>query len=381
MRERINRLAKGIIDMEVPTIAIQPESLDHVEIDAGGLEKKELYITSQNGLHIKGLAYSSNPRVRVLSASFGGLRNHVMYEIDSEYLEYGDTIEGSFSLITNGGEFTVPYSFAVQSGVSGRALKKLKEPKDFVSLAKQNYETAVQIFEYRDFAGVPFMQDMKIRSLYDGLLGRGNRYGQVEQFMIGLGLKSPVELQIGEQRREYSAIERNSRDTIELHRSGWGYLAVNVRVDGSFIRIGKKNFTNDDFTGGVFEFPFELTPGGLHAGRNLGSITFETLNESITVEIEVHQGQRRAEGVSGSAGEPEKQPIEETDRTEPTNPYGASKLAIEGMLKRGLSPDTFERLLCMELMPQEEEKQGIASTIRKKLAAAKARKGKKAGDK
>ena len=32
-------------------------------------------------------------------------------------------------------------------------------------------------------------------------------------------------------------------------------------------------------------------------------------------------------------GEPEKQPIQETDRTEPTNPYGASKLAIEGLLK------------------------------------------------
>ncbi len=32
-------------------------------------------------------------------------------------------------------------------------------------------------------------------------------------------------------------------------------------------------------------------------------------------------------------GEPEKQPIEETDRTEPTNPYGATKLAIEHMLR------------------------------------------------
>ncbi len=32
-------------------------------------------------------------------------------------------------------------------------------------------------------------------------------------------------------------------------------------------------------------------------------------------------------------GEPAKQPIEETDPTDPTNPYGASKLAIEGLLK------------------------------------------------
>jgi len=32
-------------------------------------------------------------------------------------------------------------------------------------------------------------------------------------------------------------------------------------------------------------------------------------------------------------GEPAKQPIEEDDRTAPTSPYGASKLAIEGMLK------------------------------------------------
>ncbi len=304
MRERINRLAKGIIDMETPEISIQPESLLQVGIAAGGLEKKELYITSQNGLHMKGLAYSTNPRVRVLNGSFGGIRNHVTYEIDSEYLEYGDRVEGNFYLVTNSGEREIPYSFVVQSGVSGRALQRLKEPKDFANLAKQNYETATQIFEYRDFADVPFMQDMKVRSLYDGLLGRGNRYGQVEQFMIGLGLKKPVGLVVEDCRRQLRGLEKNRQDAIELHRSGWGYLAVNVRVDGDFIRVNRRNFADEDFKGGVFEFPYELNVGGLHAGRNLGSITFETLNESVRVEIEVHQGKERdsAEASSASAG-------------------------------------------------------------------------------
>ena len=52
---------------------------------------------------------------------------------------------------------------------------------------------------------------------------------------------------------------------------------------------------------------------------------------------------------------------------------GDISVAIEGILKRGLSPDTFERLLRMELIPQTEEKKSVFARIRDKL--------KKAGDK
>ena len=174
MRERINRLAKGIIDMEAPVLSIQPDRIDE-EITVGELIRDELFISSDNGLHSKGLVYSSNSRVRVLNGAFGGLRNHIGYEINSRYLEYGDVIEGSFYLVTNGGEKEVPYSFRVQAGVSGKTLGQLKDPMDFAKMARQDYELAVRVFEYRDFTEVPFMQDMHVRAVYDGLRGHGNR--------------------------------------------------------------------------------------------------------------------------------------------------------------------------------------------------------------
>ncbi len=43
---------------------------------------------------------------------------------------------------------------------------------------------------------------------------------------------------------------------------------------------------------------------------------------------------------------------------------GDISVAIEGVLKRGLSPDTFERLLHMELMPQAQEKRGFLARFR-----------------
>ena len=102
MRERINRLAKGIIDPEMPRMTINPQQLDE-QVPVGTSVRGEISITSTNGLNIKGLAYSSHFRVKVLNSAFGGLRNRVVYEIDTKYLESGDEMGGRFFLVSNGG--------------------------------------------------------------------------------------------------------------------------------------------------------------------------------------------------------------------------------------------------------------------------------------
>lgn len=92
MRERINRLAKGIVDAEVPILCITPERIDDT-VQAGELTVRELYIADAEGRFVKGLVYSSNIRVRVRSQAFGGNRNHISFEVDSTHLTRGDVIE------------------------------------------------------------------------------------------------------------------------------------------------------------------------------------------------------------------------------------------------------------------------------------------------
>ena len=54
---------------------------------------------------------------------------------------------------------------------------------------------------------------------------------------------------------------------------------------------------------------------------------------------------------------------------------GDISVAIEGILKRGLSPATFEKMLRMELMPQEQENRGFFARLRDKFTAKRGKAG------
>ena len=53
MKERINRLAKGIIDSEQPKMTWSPEKIDET-LRMNTLMQRNLWIGSENGLSVKG---------------------------------------------------------------------------------------------------------------------------------------------------------------------------------------------------------------------------------------------------------------------------------------------------------------------------------------
>ncbi|MEY8353811.1 DUF5717 family protein [Lachnospiraceae bacterium 54-53] len=284
MRERINRLAKGIIDSEIPNIKVTPSGIDDV-VRSGGATRRELVVTSENNLHIKGLAYSSNYRVRLINGAFGGTYNHLVYEINGSYLEDGDVIKGSFYLVTNGGEREVPYSFRVELSTSGKALSDLKSAENFADIAKKDMDTALRLFEYRDFVTAPFMNDLHVRAVYDGLKGRPDRRKELEEFLTALKVKKPVRLEVDTQERRFGELEDVVRDWVVIRRSGWGYVNLEVTTDCDFIELPKKNVGEQDFEEEECRVPFLVHPGRMHQGGNFGSIRITGMEERFFIPV------------------------------------------------------------------------------------------------
>ncbi len=286
MKERINLLARGILDMDVPQILIMPDRIEET-IQAGSTGVWEFYVNSGNGLHIKGLAYTNHTRVTVATSAFGGLRNRISYEVDARYLEDGDTISGEFELVTNGGEKKLPFLFRVQLGVSGQTLAGLKTPEDFAKLAKEKPDTALRLFDYQDFTETCFMQDIYTRAIYDGLKGHGDRGNQLEEFLVALGLKKPVSFEVSRQLRKYDYPVDGAEGVIELRKNLWGFVSVEVKADGAFLEITKKHVSGRDFEQDICRIPYRILPERLHRGKNYGSIRLSTAKESWVVPFQV----------------------------------------------------------------------------------------------
>ena len=185
MKERINKLARGIVDLACPELRLSDTAF-HGMVCAGETLKLDLTLTSENGILLKGLIYSDSPYVTIQKNTFLGLRTRISALVDARALEDGDHIEGGLCIVSNGGETRIPFAFEVRSYASAEVIPGLRTPEDFVKLYQTNGGAALRVFEYDDFVRAPFMNDARFRALYDGLRKGPDRVHALEAFLYAI---------------------------------------------------------------------------------------------------------------------------------------------------------------------------------------------------
>ena len=111
----------------------------------------------------------------------------------------------------------------------GQVLGNLKTARDFSNLAKRDRETALRLFEYQDFIEAPFMQDLHIRAIYNGLKGHTNRENLLEEFLVALQVKEPV---VSEDQSGAGGVPDAGYFCSRYHRNPEKYLGICKRQTG-----------------------------------------------------------------------------------------------------------------------------------------------------
>ncbi len=287
MKEGISRLARGIVDAEVPQLALLQPNIDEV-IAYGRIHQGDLRINSENRLAFRGLVYSSDSRVSLRSGYFTGESAFISYEVDARRLEEGEAITGVFTLVSNGGEYTIPYCFRVQVADASR-FGQLQTGQQLGEMVQAEPDTALRLFDSDEFARLPFMQDMAARAMYDGLCRGGSRRSALEEFLVAIGVKEGVRLMANTESRYYTGTGEELVDCLTVSRNTWGYLACRVESDARFLAVEKERLTDSDFVGNSCELHYHILPQYLHQGQNYGKITlsgvYGTLELTVVVEV------------------------------------------------------------------------------------------------
>ena len=269
------------------------ESLDFacskIEIS---LKKDQIYkgvidIVSTSDTKTEAYIYSSNIRMQCTQASFKGTEGTIHYQFDSSGLEEGDVIQGEISIISNKGEYYIPFVVTMEHVALESAMGNVKNLFHFANVAKTDWGKAVQMFYSTDFISIFTGVDKQYFDLYRGLARDPGNQTNVDEFLVEINKKKKMEYIIEGKHVMVSTPGEVAGEEIRITRNGWGYTRLEVQTDGDFLYCEKEYLTEDDFLGNLCILNIYVNSHRLHKGYNFGKVIFHNGENSIETEITV----------------------------------------------------------------------------------------------
>ncbi len=365
MRKKIQDLIRGTFEYERPKLLV-PEGKLQFQVLEDGVYRDSFPVTSSTEGAVRGLVTCSNPHMLCLTPQFDGTSANIEFEYTAGDQQEGITDRGQIVLVTNAGEYTVPFEAAVTRFFHPSSIGRIKTLNDFSNLAKLNWEEALTIFQSPQFPNI--FPDEKTGLLYQGLCGGGMSSHEMEEFLIGIGKKERSFYEVDNPFKRVEPVCTPVQEVITVTKSQWGYADITVSCQASFVQLGKKRLQTYDFTGKRAKLDYVIDPRQMHAGWNYAKIEFHTPFQARVVQLCARK-------------ESEKKPQEGTRRgrqdrfllLQKYTEYGLKRMSkrqwakesleiLNRMLKRD-PKDTWSYLFCCQVFLLSEAKAEAAETL------------------
>ncbi|MGN0131637.1 MAG: DUF5717 family protein [Lachnospiraceae bacterium] len=286
-RESEIAYGNGALEFDVPVVEIEAE--------AGKVYRGSFGIRVHSDREAVGRIYATDYRVNCSDEKFKGKSLEVPFTFDAVGMEYGDFVKGEFCIVSNMGEYFLPYEVRIPGAVTDGELGEIKNLFHFTNLAKLNWKEAVRCFYQEEFVHILTGSSRQYLEAYRALAENGRESAKpdfaMEQFLILIRKKQAVSYDCPVTDFLFSKGEEPENIAIRIRRNGWGYTDLAVEPDGSFLHTDKEHLSAEDFANDEAILNVKIDRRLLHAGKNEGLIRLTGKNDSITCRICI-DGQR-----------------------------------------------------------------------------------------
>ncbi|MCD7825808.1 MAG: DUF5717 family protein [Clostridiaceae bacterium] len=296
MRERINQAAKGIFEYSRSKLLVSDQELQ-IEVNAGETAEGKICVTNELARPMRGQVSSDSHFLELPQEFFQGVTCEIPYVFHGETLLQGGSVKGIIRIVTDCGTQIV--SFTAVAGVPFCEIStgKIRDLFHFSNVAKENADEAATLFRSPHFEEVLLQRDNVNIELYRGLSKGASRGIAMEEFLIAIHKKIPIQLSVSQTSFQYENCEKSFTDKFVITKDNWGYGEYHIQSDSEFVVPERKIIWSEDFVGNTYSLPFLVDVEKMQASRNYARITVSCVRQTIEITVQVNKISKNHEAV------------------------------------------------------------------------------------
>lgn len=292
MQGIVDQILEGKYDYENSSLDFSCAKLE-LAMRSGEVCEGSFHVSSSGNCFTQGYVSATDMRMECLTPEFTGSREEIFYRFHGEHLEEGDVVKGNFCIVSNQGEYYLPFVVSVEHEMPDSSIGSVKNLFHFANLAKSDWQEALTLFYSPGFRKVFGGSDGQFYDCYRGLSVYPGNEQNMEEFLVRINKKQRAEFLVREEEilSDFAANAYGVNEVeLNIMRNGWGYTALQVECEGEFVFTEKEFLGEDDFLGNHCVLPVFIDTQQCRQGKNFGKIYIYNSHTSITIPVTVRMG-------------------------------------------------------------------------------------------
>lgn len=284
MKDKIERLAKGIFEYEQPELLLSEEMLS-ISVSAGEVFCGKFSVCNREMTLMKGVLYSSCELLVLNETQFVGRENEITYTVHAEYAKAGEVYKGSIAIVSECGEVKLPFVVRITPVCCMSSEGEIRDLFQFASLAQSNWEEAKRIFCSDRFERAVLGDREGEQTIYRQLRKSPSTDRALEEFLVHSKKKAPVQIRADRTFLRFEPGANAVMEHITLWKDTWGYADVTVETEGEFFLVSARQIHSENFNGNRYSLEVAVDGAALAEGNHFGRLLLKTPRQCIKIDV------------------------------------------------------------------------------------------------